>query len=484
MNQSEFLSLAYHHLIPYCIAQWEGYSPATHHRLIAKKLEAVERGKIKRLMIFVPPRHGKSQLTSEFFPAWYLGRNPGKYIITSTYSQELAEDFGRKVRNQLQDNLFHQIFHDCKLSDDSQSSKRFSTNQRGSYYAVGVGSSITGRGAHLLLIDDPIKNREEADSDTIRRKLKDWYTSTAYTRLMPDGAVILIQTRWHDDDLAGWLLSEHSHENWDIVDLPAIDKDNNPLWPEHYDLPALENIKRTIGERDWSALYQQKPQTEGGNIIKEQWWRVWPDDKPLPYCEHIFPSWDTAYSTQDYKDTSYSANTQWGIFWNVKENRHDILLLGGWADRVEYPELRRKAIELTKEKKPDCHLIEKKASGFSLVQDLRRARVDGKRIRVRTYQPDRDKIARAYAIQEMFYSGQVWRPNKEWAKAIVKQIAKFPSGAPPSSDYTDTVTQALLYLRNGLWVNHPDDVDNDVNESNRTEEEIEDMQTETVKIYG
>lgn len=445
------LAMARECLLSYAIAQWAGYTPAAHHRLIAKKLQAVERGDIKRLMLFLPPRHGKSQLASEFFPAWYLGRNPDKYIITATYSQELAEDFGRKVRNQLQDGLFQAIFPQCRLSADSQSSKRFSTEQRGTYYAVGVGSSITGRGAHLLVVDDPIKNREEADSDTIRRKIKDWYTSTAYTRLMPNGAVVVIQTRWHDDDLAGWLLAEHAHEKWDIVELPAIDEHGEALWPEHYPIYELEKIQRTIGERDWSALYQQKPVSDGGNILKAKWWRRWTEDK-LPVCDHIFYSWDTAYSTTDYESNSYSVYTKWGVFWHEQEQRHCIILLGRWCGRVDYPDLRAKAVEVTQKDNPDSHLIEKKASGQSLIQDLRRANVN-----VRTYQPDRDKISRAYAVQAMLQSGQVYAPLRQWADDVIEHIAKFPSGAPPSSDLTDTFTQALLYLRNGWWVTHPDD---------------------------
>jgi predicted phage terminase large subunit-like protein len=478
LNPSDAIVFARHRLLPYCISQWDGYEPAHHHRLIASKLEAVERGEIKRLMIFMPPRHGKSQLTSEFFPAWYLGRNPDKYIITSTYSQELAEDFGRKVRNQLQDDVFKATFPDCILSDDSQSAKRFGTTKRGTYFAVGVGSSITGRGAHLLLIDDPIKNREEADSDTVRRKLKDWYTSTAYTRLMPGGAIIVIQTRWHDDDLAGWLLAEHSHEDWDVIDLPAVDEHNNPLWPEKYPLIELNKIKRTIGDRDWTALYQQKPVTEGGNILKPAWFRRWPDDIKMPLCDHVFFSWDTAYTTEDHKSNSYSAYTKWGIFWNEADQRHAILLLGRWADRIDYPDLRAKAIEVTKKDNPHCHLIEKKASGQSLVQDLNRAR-----IRVRTYMPDRDKISRAYAVQAMLQSGQVFVPNKPWVDDLLTQLAKFPSGAPPSSDLTDTVTQALLYLRNGLWVEHPDDKDQVV-EHPMTEEQEDDLQPQRRSYYG
>lgn len=273
---------AFSRLISYAAYQWPGYRDAAHHRLIARHLEAVERGEIRRLMITMPPRHGKSMLASEFFPAWYLGRNPDHYVVTATYAQELADDFGRKVKNQIEDEAFQAIFPGVGLADDSKSAKRFhiegsqggyehSLAQRGAFYAVGVGGPLTGRGAHLLLIDDPVKNREDADSEIIRKKTKDWYTSTAYTRLMPGGRVVIIQTRWHEDDLSGWLLQDHQHEGWVCLDLPAISEAGEALWPEQYDTEALEKIKLAIGPRDWSALYQQRPSPETGDYFKREW---------------------------------------------------------------------------------------------------------------------------------------------------------------------------------------------------------------------
>ncbi|MFM7852504.1 MAG: terminase large subunit domain-containing protein, partial [Flammeovirgaceae bacterium] len=183
-------------------------------------------GEIKRLAVFMPPRHGKSMLCSEFFPAWYLGNNPNEFIIQATYAQELADDFGRKVRNQVQSQDFNEVFKNVALRSDSTSAKRFHTTQGGTYSAVGAGGAITGRGAHLLIIDDPIKGREDAESEVQRRNLIDWYKSVAYTRLQPGGKIILIQTRWHQEDLAGFILSE-SKENWKVLDLPAIDAEGN-----------------------------------------------------------------------------------------------------------------------------------------------------------------------------------------------------------------------------------------------------------------
>lgn len=272
---SKVLDFARESLIAYAIAQYPLYRASWHHRQIAAALERVERGEINRLMIFVPPRHGKSMLTSEFFPPWYLGRGPHRYIISSTYSEDLAQDWGRKVRNQMQDDIHEAIFPECSLSEDSRSSLKIQTMQGGAYFAVGVGGPITGRGAHLFLIDDPVKNREEADSENERRKLKEWYTSTAYTRLMPGGAIVVIQTRWHEDDLAGWLLREHAHENWTIIDLPALDEEteSQPLWPEAYSFSDLTRIRSSIGPRDWSSLYMQKPAPAEGAEFKREWLR-------------------------------------------------------------------------------------------------------------------------------------------------------------------------------------------------------------------
>lgn len=303
---------AFSRLISYAAYQWPGYRDADHHRLIARHLEAVERGEIKRLMITMPPRHGKSMLASEFFPAWYLGRNPDHYVVTATYAQELADDFGRKVKNQIEDPAFQAVFPGVGLADDSKSAKRFhiegslggyehSLAQRGAFYAVGVGGPLTGRGAHLLLIDDPVKNREDADSEIIRKKTKDWYTSTAYTRLMPGGRIVIIQTRWHEDDLSGWLLADHDHEGWVRLDLPAINEAGEALWPEQYDIESLEKIRQAIGPRDWSALYQQRPAPDTGDYFKREW-------------VHLVDSLPPRASMQLYGGSDYAVTADGGDF--------------------------------------------------------------------------------------------------------------------------------------------------------------------------
>ena len=774
IKSGALLCYARDRLLSFACLLWPDYDPAAHHRLIAKKLERVERGKLSRLMIFMPPRHGKSLLCSEFFVAWYIGRNPEKQVIFATYSQDLADDFGRRVRNWIRDPAFQAIFPGVTLAEDSQAASRFNVGARGSYFAVGVGGSITGRGAdcltegtlietaegpiaienlkigsssgiilslnhrenvleyknlkaiasrsadgffrittrsgnvievtdnhrifvngqyktansvstgdavvlvlpseirpsglsvfqergerasgpllreellgissrnkereavremraagrlersmsrcsvlrwmssktaweksgspakrfympylwccvlgemawswfwkiryllqktlrgnrafaahgwtaqpemegwsyssssaisfgesvqgnafegsgsrwsllrgvpiwkqpaggpphrrladeqlsvksgyavlempqktalgegfkaisdtvalvervrkkarvydiqvdgnnnffangvcvhNCLIIDDPLKGREEADSETVRRKLKAWYTSVAYTRLMPGAAIVLIQTRWHPEDLGGWLLKEHQHERWKPLSLSALSDTGTALWPKRYPVSALERIKETLPNRDWSALYQQSPIIDGGNILKKKWWREW--TKIAPVCSYIIQSWDTAYSDADLKTNSYSARTTWGVF-RPTEDEIAIILIEAWHDRVDYPELKKEALKTYRDHNPDCVLIEKKASGQSLIQDLRK---DG--VPVATYQPDRDKVARAYAVQAMLECGQIYYPARRWADDVIDECAQFPNGA--YSDWVDTCTQAWLRIRN------------------------------------
>ena len=222
-------------------------------------------------MIFVPPRHGKSMLTSEHFPAWYLGRNPAKSIVCATYAQDLADDFGRKVRNQMIDPLFGELFPGCVVSSDSASVSRIATAQHGNNFAVGIGGPLTGRGANVLLIDDPHKDRADAESVVMRKRAKDWFQSVAYTRLMDGGAVILMMTRWHEDDLAGWLLREHADEGWEVIEIPA----EPAPWPEKYPDLELDRIRRMIGPREWSALYMQRPIPGGGGEFKRDMLRFY-----------------------------------------------------------------------------------------------------------------------------------------------------------------------------------------------------------------
>ena len=297
-------------LIPFCALTNINYNPAWIHYQIAEKLEAVERGEIKRLILCVPPRHGKSELGSINFPAWYLGRHPFHEVIIASYSAELAQDFGYKTRNLVNSEEYQEIFN-AKLRDDSRSKAKWLTGEGGGYTSAGVGGAITGRGANLFVIDDPFKNREEADSRLIRQKVWSWFASTAYTRLEKDGAIVLILTRWNKDDLAGRLIEAEKNggEHWEIVKFPAIatqDEENRAkgeaLWPEKYDLPALENIKRTVGPYDWASLYQQEPMSAETQEFKEEWFKSRTIEEVLKLSTRRYLSIDTAVSQRDAAD--------------------------------------------------------------------------------------------------------------------------------------------------------------------------------------
>jgi predicted phage terminase large subunit-like protein len=424
-------------LVDYAKLCWPIYRVGRHHHIIAEALARVEQGKCKRLMIFAPPRHGKSMLTSEFFPAWYMGRNPDKYVMHATYSQELAEDWGRKIRNQLADPEYP--FKNCSLSTDSASQKKFSTNQGGTYFALGVGGAATGRGAHLLLIDDPLKNREEADSETIREKLKGWYRSVAYTRLMPGGSIVIIQTRWHEDDLSGWLLREHADENWEVLSLPAIAEDGDcmdrkpgeALWPSDYNEEALEKIKQQLGSRDWSALYQQRPSPDGGSIFKLDWFRRY---NAIPANRSLrIHSWDTAAKDKEFNDP-----TAFGL-WDSADSGY--YLSDVMCSRMQFPELRRAVESLACRDNPDAILIEDKSSGQQLIQVLRQET----RLPVIAIEPVISKLARAQGISGTIESGRVFLPNiAPWLVDYESEIKAFPVGV--HDDMVDMTSQALRYL--------------------------------------
>lgn len=430
--------LARRELVEYAKLQWPSYRVGRHHLAIANALQRVESGKCKRLMIFAPPRHGKSMITSEFFPAWFLGRNPDKYVIHATYAQELAEDFGRKIRNQMADPLFGKVFSDCCLSTDSASQKRLATTRGGSYFALGVGGAATGRGAHLLIVDDPVKGREEADSETYRRRLKDWYRSVAYTRLMPGGAVIIMNTRWHHDDLSGWLLKEHASEDWEVLSLPAIAEENDPLnrqpgealWPEDYSIADLARIKEQSGAREWSALYQQQPTPDEGSIFKLEWFRRY---NVVPAQGITIHSWDTGTKDDEINDPTA------GTFWRSCDS--GFYLSDVFKARLQFPDLRRAVESFAVRDNPAAILIEDKGSGQQLLQVLRAET----RLPVIAIEPTKSKTIRAQGVSGTVEAGRVFLPNTApWLPDYEIEMQSFPAGA--HDDQVDSTTQALRYM--------------------------------------
>lgn len=388
------------------------YQRAQHHQQIAAKLEAVERGEIDRLMIFMPPRHGKSELASKRFPAWCLGRDPMRQIIAASYNSDLANDFGRNVRNIVAEPEFGQVFPSVSLAPDSQAANRMNTNHGGAYVAAGVGTAVTGRGAHIALIDDPFKDREEADSERRRELVWDWYRSTLYTRLMPNGAIVLIQTRWHEDDLAGRLL-EHEPEQWEVLDLPAISKDGVALWPEWYDLPALRRIQATIGPREWSALYQQQPQPDEGTFFQRAWFKEW---KELPKLRY--------YGTSDYAVTDgggdYTVHRVWGI-----DPAGDVYRIDGYREQATSDKWIEAKLDLIAKWKPLCWFGEGGVIQKAIEPMLRR-RMRERNIHCRMeWLPSvADKPTRARSFQAMAATGRVhFEPGADLGEHLV-----FPAG--------------------------------------------------------
>ena len=398
------------------------YARAAHHELIAEKLEAVERGEIDRLMIFMPPRHGKSELASKRFPAWCLGRNPKRQIIAASYNSDLANDFGRNVRNIIAEPEFGQVFPGVTLAPDSQAANRMNTNKGGTYVAAGVGTAVTGRGADIALIDDPFKDREEADSERRRETVWDWYRSTLYTRLMPGGAIVLIQTRWHEDDLAGRLL-EQERGQWDVLELPALHPERGALWPEWYDESALLRIKDTIGPREWSALYQQQPQPDEGTFFQRGWFKSY--DK-LPNCRY--------YITTDFAVTDgggdYTVLTVWGIASNG-----DIYRADQWKGQTASDIWIERMLDLIARWKPLCCFGESGVIAKSLEPILRRRmRERGVHCRVEWIPSIADKPTRARSFQAFAASGRVYFERG----ADLSEFLVFPAGK--HDDEVDTAS--------------------------------------------
>ena len=423
---------------------WPGFIHGRHHALMAKKFEEIAEGKLKRLIINMPPRHTKSEFASNMLPAWFLGKYPNKKVIQTSNTADLAVGFGRKVRNLVDSEQYSKIFPNVALRADSKAAGRWATNHNGDYFAIGVGGTVTGKGADLLIIDDPHSEQEArlAQGDpTVFDNVYEWYTSGPRQRLQPGGAIIVVQTRWSDKDLTGRILKS-DNTDWEVIELPAIMPSGSPLWPEFWSLSELEALKEELPPYKWNAQYQQKPTGEEGAIVKRDWWRRWSHDRP-PRCEYIIQSWDTAFTKSQRAD--YSACTTWGVFYR-DENEQDvnIILLDAFKEKMEFPELKARAKEMYDEWEPDSCIIEAKAAGAPLIQELRRIGVY-----VQDYTPSRgnDKFVRLNSVTDLFSSGKVWAPETRWADEVIEELARFPNAE--HDDLVDSSVQALMRFRQG-----------------------------------
>jgi predicted phage terminase large subunit-like protein len=440
----------------FVVTMWPGFIHGRHHALMARKFEEIAQGKTKRLIINMPPRHTKSEFASFMLPAWFLGRFPGKKIIQCSNTAELAVGFGRKVRNLVDSEVYAKIFPNVALRSDSKAAGRWSTNANGEYFAIGVGGTVTGKGADLLIIDDPHSEQEAAlaaGDPSVFDKVYEWYTSGPRQRLQPGGSIVVVMTRWSKRDLTGKILqamTDRDGDEWEIIELPAILPSEKPLWPEFWSYDELSKLRIELPLSKWSAQYQQNPTSEEGALVKREWWQVWEKEIP-PQCQFIIQSWDTAFTKSERAD--YSACTTWGVFYkDENENDPHIILLDALKERMEFPELKARALEYYQEWQPDAFIVEAKASGAPLIFELRRMGIP-----VQEFTPTRgnDKISRLNSVTDLFASGKVWAPNKRWAEEVIEEMAAFPNS--DHDDLVDSSTQALIRFRKGGFVNLPSD---------------------------
>ena len=428
---------------------WPGFIDGRHHKVMAKKFQEIAEGKIKRLIINMPPRHTKSEFASFLLPAWFLGKYPGKKIIQTSNTAELAVGFGRKVRNLVDSEQYAKIFPNVNLRSDSKAAGRWATNAGGEYFAIGVGGTVTGKGADLLIIDDPHSEQEAALASTspeIFDKVYEWYTSGPRQRLQPGGSIVVVMTRWSKKDLTGRIIQssvdKEGNDDWEVIDFPAILPSGNPLWPEFWSLEELLALQSELPAGKWNAQYQQSPTSEEGAIVKREWWKIWEPDRP-PVCEFIIQSWDTAFTKSERSD--YSACTTWGVFYkNENPNDPNVILLDAFKKRMEFPELKEKAFNHYKEWEPDAFIVEAKASGAPLIFELRAMGIP-----VSEFTPSRgnDKMVRINSVSDLFASGKVWAPSTRWADELIEEMAAFPNS--DHDDLVDSTTQALIRFRKG-----------------------------------
>ena len=411
---------------------WPEFIDGYHHNILAKKFEEIASGKLKRLIVNMPPRHTKSEFASYLFPAWLMGKKPKTKIIQATHTAELSYRFGRKMRNLMDDNVFRKIYKNVSLKADSKASGRWETNHGGEYFGAGIGGAITGRGADLLIIDDP--HSEQSINDTSFDNAFDWYLSGPRQRLQPGAAIVIVMTRWSE---------------WEVIEFPAILPSGKPIWPEYWKLDELEKIKANLPVMSWEAQYQQKPTSEEGAIIKREWWKTWKREQ-IPDLVHVIQSYDTAFSKRDSAD--FSAISTWGIFKSHDGYKDNIILLDCMKDRLEFPELKKVALEQYKYWEPETVIIEAKASGMPLLQELRQVGIP-----VVSYTPSKgnDKLSRVNSVAPVFESGMVWAPEKQFAEEMIEECAAFPYGE--HDDLVDTMTQALMRYRQGNFVSLKDD---------------------------
>ena len=440
------------HFLAFVRHCWPGFILGRHHEVMADTFERIERGELKRAIINLPPRHSKSELTSFLLPAWYLGKHPTHKILEGSHKVELSSGFGRKMRNLIISDTYREIFPGTTLSKDSRATHRWGTAQGGEYFAVGTSGGAAGRGGDLVIIDDPHSEQDIIrNADQNFEKVWQWYLAGPRQRLQPGAAILVVMTRWGVRDLTGMLLQqaveEADGEQWEVIELPAILPSGEPLWPEFWSIEELRRTKATLPVARWQAQYQQSPTSEEGAIIKREWWMDWRESAP-PVCDFVVQSWDTAFSEK--QTSNRSACITWGLFSYRTRGEGarlitGIMLLDAWAGRLNFPELKQKAYQLYMQWSPDSVVIEGRATGKPLAQEMWRMGIP-----VSDPTPARgaDKVTRTNAIADLFSSGTVWAPlDRRWVQEVREEMAAFPFGE--YDDLHDAAVQGLMRFRQG-----------------------------------
>jgi len=430
----------------------KSYKFGAHLKRLGSLLMDVEENIKNRIAVSMAPRMGKSQMISIYYPAWYLGRHPDHKVIVASHTADLAVVMARKVRNLIQSAEYARIFPGTKIASDAKAAAQWNTTAGGEYFAIGVGGALAGRGAHLIIADDPLSEQDiKAGNTNSLDNAYEWFSAGLRTRLMPDGKICVLHTRWHQRDLIGRLLKDSAMneggDNYEAFEFPAIlnegTENEKSIWPEQWTLESLQQTRASMHHImwQWYAQYQQNPTAAEAAIIKREWIKWWTKDSPPP-IDFIVQSFDTALTTKQRSD--FSVCHTWGTFTNEADGSQNVILLNKVKGKYEFPELKVMAHEQFAEWQPDSVIVEAKASGQPLIDEMRRSGIF-----VQDFSPGKgqDKIARLNAVADMFASGHVWFPETAWASQTVEEILAFPAGE--HDDEVDTMTLALQRVRKG-----------------------------------
>jgi predicted phage terminase large subunit-like protein len=445
-------TLAQNDFLSFIAAIDPNYKFGAHLKRLGSLLMEVEQNVKNRIAVSMAPRMGKSQMISIYYPAWYLGKHPDHKVIVASHTADLAVVMARKVRNLINTPEYKAIFPQTNIASDAKAAAQWNTTKGGEYFAIGVGGALAGRGAHLIIADDPLSEQDiKAGNTSSLDSTYEWFSAGLRTRLMPEGKICVLHTRWHQRDLIGRLIKDSAMneggDKYETFEFPAILNENTPdeksIWPEQWSLEALQQTRSSMHHImwQWYAQYQQNPTAAEAAIIKRDWIRWWEKDDP-PSVDFIVQSFDTALTTKDRSD--FSVCHTWGVWHNEADGTQNVILLNKVKGKYEFPELKAMAHEQYKDWQPDSVIVEAKASGQPLIDEMRRSGIF-----VQDFSPGKgqDKIARLNAVADMFASGHVWFPENAWAAATVEEILAFPAGE--HDDEVDTMTLALMRIRKG-----------------------------------